>query len=622
MKKSGFSLAEALITLLIVCLITLASIPVITKKKRDQNSQASGTWMCSLNSNGQYVVYNSVSPKGDPKDPDSWALSQNGEGCTFYPPLNTKNFVITAIGGGGAGRDGMSERSENYLSDQIDSYTPEKTGIYNLAVIGGGGGGAGSDDGKTGGSGGAGGYWIGQVELKANTTYYAYAGKGVKGINDGGSKAGWGPYAEASTFRNTQTTYITANGGRGGRCTGDDMWSSPWGGNGGSGGTIVTDPALYTSLKAKPLRSGQGNNGKYRDTNQTEGTGIANHFWGLSSPGIYGEYGKGGYGKNGAGIGGKGGNGAVFLWQIMQYAGNGGYAAKPESYNLPTIPSKAVITIGSGGTNNSKGKTTLVDIYDIQGNVIRTMQGYGGDPGEQAENNNYDPDSVAFGATNATLDTSGQPSLYNNNPGGVTGKCIGSEINKDDNNDENNYITEFVIDETTGQPICKYWYYDIGKYQRVLFDPTNPNSGTICPLSQNENSDGEKGFCIGYIAPYEDKYKNIITDINEEKYAKSNKDLDGLKTELFASGSTAEENAQSWSTAEYFTSDSEPQCLVYKTEQIPDNSGSSTTTEAKGPDATPGSSFGAGGGGGCTTNQVGVFGKGGAGAPGAVIIQW
>lgn len=31
-KFSGFSLAEALITLLVVCLITLASIPILTKK--------------------------------------------------------------------------------------------------------------------------------------------------------------------------------------------------------------------------------------------------------------------------------------------------------------------------------------------------------------------------------------------------------------------------------------------------------------------------------------------------------------------------------------------------------------------------------------------------------------
>ena len=46
-NRSGFSLAEALITLLIVCLITLASVPVITKKHRALNSNANGMWMCT-----------------------------------------------------------------------------------------------------------------------------------------------------------------------------------------------------------------------------------------------------------------------------------------------------------------------------------------------------------------------------------------------------------------------------------------------------------------------------------------------------------------------------------------------------------------------------------------------
>ena len=46
MKKiknfKAFSLAEALVTLLIVCLITIASIPIITKKKRAATTGANG----------------------------------------------------------------------------------------------------------------------------------------------------------------------------------------------------------------------------------------------------------------------------------------------------------------------------------------------------------------------------------------------------------------------------------------------------------------------------------------------------------------------------------------------------------------------------------------------------
>ena len=62
MKKSmrngeifAFSLAEALITLLIVCLITLASIPILTKKRRNMEAGHRGTWICSRNSAGEYV---------------------------------------------------------------------------------------------------------------------------------------------------------------------------------------------------------------------------------------------------------------------------------------------------------------------------------------------------------------------------------------------------------------------------------------------------------------------------------------------------------------------------------------------------------------------------------------
>lgn len=49
----GFSLAEALITLLIVCLITLASVPVLTERHRNkmlspnkENTNEHGKYLC------------------------------------------------------------------------------------------------------------------------------------------------------------------------------------------------------------------------------------------------------------------------------------------------------------------------------------------------------------------------------------------------------------------------------------------------------------------------------------------------------------------------------------------------------------------------------------------------
>ena len=55
-KYTGFSLAETLVTLLIVAIVAIASVPVITKKKATP-AEPSGTWMCTLNSQGEHVVW-------------------------------------------------------------------------------------------------------------------------------------------------------------------------------------------------------------------------------------------------------------------------------------------------------------------------------------------------------------------------------------------------------------------------------------------------------------------------------------------------------------------------------------------------------------------------------------
>ena len=52
MKKTGFSLAEALITLLIVSIIAIASVPVITKKKNNTNHE-----LWKIERNTQTAIY-------------------------------------------------------------------------------------------------------------------------------------------------------------------------------------------------------------------------------------------------------------------------------------------------------------------------------------------------------------------------------------------------------------------------------------------------------------------------------------------------------------------------------------------------------------------------------------
>lgn len=98
----AFSLAEALITLLIICIIVLASVPVITKKRRDMTEGPKGMWICTRNSQGQYVYYDNRSPKGDINNIDSWTATGT-DSCTFTSGSRPYKYGITVIGGDSVG---------------------------------------------------------------------------------------------------------------------------------------------------------------------------------------------------------------------------------------------------------------------------------------------------------------------------------------------------------------------------------------------------------------------------------------------------------------------------------------------------------------------------------------
>lgn len=142
--KPAFSLAEALITLLIVCLITLASVPVLTKKKRELSNNEHGKWMCTRNSAGSHVYWSKEAQNGDPDNPETWTVA--GNQCKFVSPGTARNFSVTAVsgGGGGAGAEAMPKSWES-------SFNVESYGIYKMVAIGGGGrGGRQSGDGPAG----------------------------------------------------------------------------------------------------------------------------------------------------------------------------------------------------------------------------------------------------------------------------------------------------------------------------------------------------------------------------------------------------------------------------------------------------------------------------------------
>ena len=100
-KRFGFSLAEALITLLIVCIITLASVPVLTKKKRKMSDAPHGQWTCEYNEAGKHISYSQDAP-----------TPVEGDYCEFVPPARATNFTIQAVGGGGAKGSSGAESEE------------------------------------------------------------------------------------------------------------------------------------------------------------------------------------------------------------------------------------------------------------------------------------------------------------------------------------------------------------------------------------------------------------------------------------------------------------------------------------------------------------------------------
>ncbi len=151
MKKSGFSLAEALITLLIVCLITLASIPVITKKTRvKKDANAKGVYACYWNGDtliSKYIINGQVVNGSD----SIFDEQTQRHGCIFNPPAGASNFVVTVVGGGGGGAHGEAKK-ENFqqIGEGTGIFTIPADGLYKILLIASGGAGGHTSGGEIG----------------------------------------------------------------------------------------------------------------------------------------------------------------------------------------------------------------------------------------------------------------------------------------------------------------------------------------------------------------------------------------------------------------------------------------------------------------------------------------
>ena len=140
-KKYAFTLAEALILLLIAALLAAALVPVITRKHKDVGEH--GEWVCTMDSDGKHVVKSTYRGKITQFE----TAYNNGEMCVFSPPAAAKDFTIKAVGGGGSGAGGTAGAAEtifNSLAEEsnfagvVDSNTN-----FSIIVAGAGGGGGG-----------------------------------------------------------------------------------------------------------------------------------------------------------------------------------------------------------------------------------------------------------------------------------------------------------------------------------------------------------------------------------------------------------------------------------------------------------------------------------------------
>lgn len=183
-KVLAFTLAEILITMIVITLVTLASVPAIKKSReyrettKDKNSWVALYEAPTGGGSPQLVVYeNGVKKTGA----DYIGGSGSSQYAKFTPPEGISRFNVTVIGGGGGGAAGFGEKTtaKEYFAEGVDKvFVPQHDGRYQVVVIGGGGAGAGGSDLCTGRGGYAAEGVIAEVDLKKGQEYGVFVGIG------------------------------------------------------------------------------------------------------------------------------------------------------------------------------------------------------------------------------------------------------------------------------------------------------------------------------------------------------------------------------------------------------------------------------------------------------------
>ena len=374
-KRKAFSLAEALITLLIVSMITIAAIPVFTKKRSEKENH--GKWICTLDkTTGEHIQW-TTGVTGDATNPKNWTVT--GTSCTFTPPPLARNFNITAVGGGGGGAGAQSE-GKTWTSDfAVDFY-----GKYKFIAVGGGGGGGKAQCNNSGGAGSGG---IGYIEyeldedvVKVKMLKGEGGNKNETNHNGSGDSGHDGQDGTVSTITvvkkdkdsgdEIDVTIIKAEGGK----RGYGRWRNLIGacagssGNGGAGGSVSGVSGLkkeegkkggdkcgstycggcMSFSTAKTLNKFIGSN-LFKTTTNDSQSGRCN---------IY-QIGRGGDATSTRSSFSRGGkDGYVAAITEIYKSGEGGKAAQAREKFVPSFKERQVkVTIGAGGKGGGIGES-------------------------------------------------------------------------------------------------------------------------------------------------------------------------------------------------------------------------------------------------------------------------
>ena len=378
-KKFGFTLAEALMALLVISLITIASIPVITKKKRLVETTPHGKWMCTRNASGQHIVY------GSEANPSGWVVS--GDKCQFLVPRGARGFVVSAIGGGGGG--GGSSVETEVFSDQ--NYQVTKAGKYKFFVVGGGGQGGGWDcdfsDRRFGLTGAAGGVAYGEIYLDLKTSFLTLT-KGSGG-NNGGS---WDGAAGTDTVitrhygYNQQEEIVRARGGQGGGSRQGLFYGSScrWRNTTAQQGSItfgssVVNSRIYNNSAANGIKCQTNDCDIYIESKYNQF--LDNYRKIFKTPYISDSVGMGGSSRAFR-SGNVGNSGYVAIALDTVYVGEGGKAAPNPKISkfYPSFDKRRFdVTIGAGGKGGEKGMAGKPGGETKVGNLFTVQGGDGGE---------------------------------------------------------------------------------------------------------------------------------------------------------------------------------------------------------------------------------------------------